>query len=325
MDMKIPDSLKRALLHVNRFIGTLERRGVITFQDRIRLLAPRYPQSIRQGQEGHDCITRLIEQGRPFMLSRLGGVELACVRFYLEHRNGRNNAYPRKIKYTIANNAGFFPVDDASLDAFSRLYLAGIEHADAMTVYLHRYEDVLVNRYCPNAALLHPTCIEPFWFTDPWSSRLAGKKVLVIYPFAESIRKQYTEKRPFLFSSPDILPEFDLKTLKAVQSIAGTTVDFTTWFDAYRYMCNEIASVDFDICLIGAGAYGLPLASFARQLGKQAIHMGGMTQVLFGIKGKRWEVFYDDTIATLFNEHWVRPLESETPERKDKVENGCYW
>ena len=126
-------------------------------------------------------------------------------------------------------------------------------------------------------------------------------------------------------SSPETLPEFELRTIKAVQSIGGSKVNFATWFDAYRFMCDQIAQVDFDVCIIGAGAYGLPLASFTKNLGKQAIHLGGVTQILFGIKGARWEREYADSTALLFNEHWVRPLDCETPGNKEQIENGCYW
>ena len=85
--------------------------------------------------------------------------------------------------------------------------------------------------------------------------------------------------------------------------MAGAKVDHASWFDAYRCKCDEIANTNFDICLIGAGAYGLLLASFVKQLGKKAIYMGGMIQILFGIKRKRWEDLYADSIAKLFNEH----------------------
>ena len=110
-----------------------------------------------------------------------------------------------------------------------------------------------------------------------------------------------------------------------MQSLAGQRVDFASWFDAYRYMCDGIARIDFDICLIGAGAYGLPLGRFVKGLGRRAIHLGGVTQILFGIKGRRWELEYADSTARLFNEHWVRPLPSETPAGKLKVDRGCYW
>jgi hypothetical protein len=88
-------------------------------------------------------------------------------------------------------------------------------------------------------------------------------------------------------------------------------------------MCAEVEKVDFDIAIIGAGAYGLPLAFHVKSLGKKAIHMGGATQILFGIKGKRWD--HHEVISKLYNEHWVRPLPSERPEHYYDIEKGCYW
>ena len=54
-----------------------------------------------------------------------------------------------------------------------------------------------------------------------------------------------------------------------------------------------------------------------------AIQMFGATQLLFGIKGKRW----DDhpVIGKLYNDAWVRPAESEGIARRETVEGGSYW
>lgn len=321
------DWIKHEVLRINRLLDLLHNSNlvVITKEDLIKFRGAGYRQKIRFGQEGHDRITKLISRNEPLLVARLGSVELSCLSFYLEKRHGGKKGYPKKIKSTMSNPAGFFPVDDASLDAFAELYLETIPQVDSMGIWYNLYEDVICNTYCPKAELVDLDCLEPFRFSNPWSSRLAGRKVLVVHPFIESIRKQYDEKRRLLFPSADVLPEFELKTLKSVQSIAGAKVDFATWFDAYRHMCAEIAKVDFDICIIGAGAYGLPLASFAKQLGKQAIHLGGVTQILFGIMGRRWEREYANSTAKLFNEHWVRPLPTETPVNKDKIERSCYW
>ena len=54
-------------------------------------------------------------------------------------------------------------------------------------------------------------------------------------------------------------------------------------------MQKEIDKIDFDIAILGCGAYGYPLASYIKSIGKKAIHIGGATQLIFGIKGKRWE------------------------------------
>ena len=169
--------------------------------------------------------------------------------------------------------------------------------------------------------------IEP-WSNDykHWSTALSGKKVLVIHPFEESIKSQYLNKDN-IFKGTEILPDFKLKTLKAVQTIANEKDNrFKNWFDALEYMYSEAMKIEFDIAIIGCGAYGLPLASKIKMSGKQAIHLGGATQLMFGIKGKRWEeneAF--GYVRKFFNESWIYPNENERPKYANKVENGCYW
>ena len=88
-------------------------------------------------------------------------------------------------------------------------------------------------------------------------------------------------------------------------------------------MCLEISTLNFDIAIIGAGSYGLPLGSFIKQMGRQAVHLGGATQIMFGIKGRRWES--KPFFQGLFNDSWVRPRDDETPSNSETVEGGCYW
>ena len=117
---------------------------------------------------------------------------------------------------------------------------------------------------------------------------MRGKRVLVVHPFAETIEKQY-EKRTLLFKNPETLPQFEsLETIKAVQSIAGNQTNFKDWFEALDYMEKEMDKCNYDIVILGCGAYGFPLAAYAKSQGKKAIYMGGVTQFLFGIKGKRY-------------------------------------
>jgi hypothetical protein len=165
--------------------------------------------------------------------------------------------------------------------------------------------------------------LEPFFTSNPWTKALAGKKVLVVHPFVETIKSQY-QQRERIFNN-DLLPAFELEVIPAVQSIAGQKTEFEDWFSALHSMKEQIAKKDFDVCILGCGAYGFPLASFVKNMGKQAIHIGGATQLLFGIKGKRWEQFIVYPYSNLFNEHWVRPNQNETPKKSNSVEGGCYW
>jgi hypothetical protein len=243
--------------------------------------------------------------------------------------------YSQSLRGRLSNNAGVFPTDDEQLDRFAAVSLAAVSAVDAMAVWfwmgeLSRNVHRILERCCPAARLIHPEGLEPWLYAQPWTAALAGKVVLVVHPFARSIESQFREHRQDLFSNPHVLPSFELKTLKAVQTVAGHNAGFRTWNDALSRMCDQIGREEFDIAIIGAGAYGLPLAAFVKSLGKQAVHMGGVTQLLFGIKGRRWETEVDDSSVyasypAMFNENWVRPLPEETPEDAGMVEEGCYW
>lgn len=126
--------------------------------------------------------------------------------------------------------------------------------------------------------------LDPFWSKQPWTRILKNKKVLVVHPFVQTIERQY-QKRELLFKNPNILPQFKLTTIKAVQSLGGSN-KFNNWFEALDWMKAEMDKVDYDICLIGCGAYGFPLAAQAKRKGKKAVHLGGSLQLLFGIRGK---------------------------------------
>ena len=190
----------------------------------------------------------------------------------------------------------------------------------------------MIDEYCLNLRKVTLLALEPYWATNPWTRALEGKKVLVIHPFASLIESQYAEKRELLFQDKRVLPNFELKTLQAVQSIGGES-EFKDWFEALDWMKNRMDATDYDIALIGCGAYGFPLGAHAKRMGKQSVHLGGALQLLFGIKGKRWEnpnygvpVFgVQNMYKRLFNEAWVYPTKNMQPKSADKVEGGCYW
>jgi hypothetical protein len=94
---------------------------------------------------------------------------------------------------------------------------------------------------------------------------------------------------------------------------------YDSWEDGLEKLATEIASKEFDVALIGAGAWSLPLGGRIKQMGKSAIHMGGEMQLLFGIKGKRWED------RNIYNDSWIRPFAEDTPTEVNRVEDGCYW
>ncbi len=287
-----------------------------------------YNREILDGAELNNLLIDRIVSGEAFFAGRFGSSEQSCLRYYdlVIKRGGPSyslSAAGKIVIDSVCNLSGFFPHDDELLNRFVELYFNKIPKIDFLGVWFNPYEDILCNTYCKDSTLGELVGLEPYYYEKPWSKELKGKKVLVVHPFAETIESQYKKNREKLFENRDVLPEFELITLKAVQSLGGKHPDFATWFDALNYMKEKIRDIDFDIALVGAGAYGLPLGLFVKELGKQAIHLGGALQILFGIKGARWEAMPE--ISKFFNEYWVRPSEEETPKVANSVEDGCYW
>lgn len=275
----------------------------------------------------NEWLYQKILSGEPFMAARFGNTELSVITSVLKNRIcGRSEENDERFDKWFARlgeGAGFFPVEDKLADPFTDLMLKACKSVDLLGMWHCHMEDFVIEEYLPQADLTFLFRLEPWRCQEPWSRALKGKKVLVIHPFEESIQKQY-QKRELLFPGTEVLPEFDLLTLKAVQTVAGEKDErFETWFDALQYMFDEAMEKDFDIAIIGCGAYGFPLAAKLKNAGKQAIHLGGVTQIMFGIKGKRWVEC--PTYRVPFNEAWEYPLESETPKNSQKVEESCYW
>ncbi|MDP3913238.1 MAG: hypothetical protein Q8R96_05820 [Bacteroidota bacterium] len=277
----------------------------------------------------------LIAEG-PCMIARFGGFELATVVNYLGiKRLSRNTSgfikgetpawwWEDTLLLSMHTNAGFFPMQIDKVEKFCQLMITDIPLVDILGSWLpneHYFKNELNNCKRVNFELLNP-----YFSSIPWTKALEGKKILVVHPFAKTIAEQY-KKRDLIFLN-NLLPEFELKTIKAVQSIAGKKTNFNDWFEALEYMKTEIDKHDYDICLIGCGAYGFPLAAHVKRREKKAVHLGGSLQLLFGIRGKRWE---DETYnskynyANLMNEYWVKPNKQERPNNAALVEDACYW
>lgn len=281
-------------------------------------------------------IYAMLISDEPCMIARYGSTELSCMVNYIDVK-GR---YENWLKYiqsdarqwwwneSIINQmqmwSGFFPANIPALEKFCELMIESSSEVDVLGSWLPS-ERLFIDKQ-QELKSVHLELLNPYFSKVPWTRALEGKSVLVIHPFAHTIESQY-KQRELLFGD-NLLPAFELRTIKAVQSIAGEKTQFETWFDALGHMKSQMDQIDYDICLIGCGAYGFPLAAHAKRMGKKGFHLGGSLQLLFGIRGKRWEdpnYNPDYNYAALMNEHWVKPSEEERPVAAKKVEDACYW
>lgn len=302
-----------------------------------------YDRGITDPDKASELIYNLLASGKPCMIARYGAFELASVVNYLGVRNPHHSLlkyitgkepqwwWNKRLMGFMQTNAGFFPATEENLMKFGEMMVEDSKQVDILGSWLSTEQ--YLNEQLKSASRVHLMQLEPFWGTKPWSRALKGKRVLVVHPFSETIKTQYN-KRHELFSKDGTLPDFEvLEVVRAVQSIGGES-SYKDWFDALNFMKSEIEKHDFDVCLVGCGAYGFPLAAHVKRMGKQAVHLGGALQLLFGIRGNRWEDpnygvkewgIPSGTYSGLSNEYWVRPSKEEKPKTAGQVEGSCYW
>lgn len=281
----------------------------------------------------NNLIFDALAKDEPCMIARFGATEMLCLTNYLgvknQNKNWKDFIQSKSFPWwwqpatldQMARWSGFFPAKIDKIERFCELMIDDIKEIDILGSWL--IEENFFKDHLKNAKQVVLEDLEPFFAAKPWTWALEGKDVLVVHPFADTIEMQY-KKRKQLFEN-NLLPDFNLKTIKAVQSVAGEQTVYKDWFEALEWMKEQISSTEFDICIIGCGAYGLPLAAHVKRMGKKAVHLAGATQLLFGIKGRRWEQFIVWPYMNLFNEHWVRPGEREKPKNAVVVEGACYW
>ena len=302
-----------------------------------------YDRGITDPYKASEQIYNLLASGKPCMIARYGAFELASVVNCLGVKNAQHSClkyisgkspqwwWNKRLMKFMQSNAGFFPSTEENLMKFGEMMVEDSKQLDILGSWLPD-EKTMITSFNLNLTKVTLLALEPYWSKNPWSRILEGKKVLVIHPFASLIEQQYKEKREILFDDKQVLPKFDLKTIKAVQSLGGDC-EYSDWFEALSSMKKQMDATDYDIVLLGCGAYGFPLAAHAKRMGKQSVHLGGALQLLFGIRGKRWdnpnygiqEFGKQNTYKTLFNDSWIYPSASYIPSNAKQVEGGCYW
>lgn len=293
---------------------------------------PSLPTITTEPSEVQDKIHAMLLSDAPCMISRFGSVELQAVVDYLNPPTMSNAwrfvkgkipawGYAPSTLKTMRINAGFFPANSNMLNRFGELMMECMMEVDMLGSW--RPEEAAVMAYMPHVERVPLYALEPYYFDNSWTPALEGKRVLVIHPFENTIRKQHA-RYDKLFADKRLTPHYELLTIKAVQSIAGNKPDeFDDWFEALEWMKREIDKQDFDIAIIGCGAYGFPLAAYVKSIGKKAIHLGGAVANMFGINSTA--VQRNKKITPLVNEYWVYPSEEETPKNIHLVEQGRYW
>jgi hypothetical protein len=305
---------------------------------RVRLLKtePEVPSygagRVLSASDANDLLRERVAQGVPTSAGKIGSNELeVLVKYEQAHHNPDEffDAISRRgHELDLLHLAcGVFPKEQAVVVDWADTYLASLSTLDLLGVWFNSGEKTIADKYAPSAMLVDIKGLEPFYHESPWTKELAGRRVVAVTPFAASVAQQWTSRAGAeLFPlNPSVLPPFALRIVRAPFSAGLRPPSHASWQAALTHLKSEVAKEAFDMALIGAGAFSLPLCSFVREeLGRSAVHLGGGLQLLFGIKGRRWKV-QTPMISRLFNDSWIHPLPDETPRARWKIEGGAYW
>lgn len=274
-------------------------------------------------------ISRAISEKLPLMVGRLGAREAHVLSELLSPRRSSDSYDVGELlqdtndSWAFFSGSTVFPLLEGSHETVVFLvqkFMDGMRAIDVLASWAPG--EANFSSELTGTKLCRLRDLEPYYSGKPWSAALEGRRVLVVHPFVRTINNQYS-RRKMLFADPSVLPEFELITVQPYMEGLSKHQGKLGYQAIFDNLCNEIVTKEFDVAIIGAGWFGFPLAHEVKKLGRVAIHLGGATQLLFGIRGKRW----DDQGFKFYNENWVRPLNSERPSNSKSLvlDWGAYW
>ena len=298
---------------------------------------------------------------KPLMIGKIGANELLIIYQYIggvmQNQLIDYIDFSPSVKKEGCLTAGIFPPSKEGFIIFVKAYLEAIKSMNIMASWndnILGIEEHVWNNYVIKSkldasinesvnepiGLVELTTLESF-YTEPqywWQNLYENKTILVITPFTKSIQTQldlskrdkvWTGKwtgfwsknitfkyikfaHPYYISSDEDKAKYP-KTLELLMQ---------------KYQ-NEIDKIgNFDIALIGTGAYSILLCDYIKRIKKKtAFHLGGGLQMMFGVYGHRWEPSFNKNpfLKEYMNEHWIRPLPEEIPPMYQAQENGAYF
>lgn len=266
-----------------------------------------------QGQFAADAIKQELLAEKPSFVARFGWTELDAIIAYTcgIEDDVRFGIIVKFILRNFIDNpnllktaSGFFSNDLNNVKRFCKHQMDMMGEIDIYGSWMK--QEQFVEKFLNRAIKVSVRSLFDPFAERPWTEALEGKRVLIVHPFASSFKHQY-ERRELLFQNKKYLPDFHLETYRPVQIVSKEDRRFKTWWDALRVMKADIEAIEFDVALLGCGAFGHPLCSHIKNIGRKAVYMGGDLQMMFGIYGSRWEGH------PLLNSNWIRPLEQDLP------------
>ena len=292
---------------------------------------------IEKGAQEICCILeRALKRKEGALIGRNGTIELETLLFRLCMATPLQQ-YPLGITRRIELHAGVFPTNYSSLERWVFQTVEAIRNTDVLVAGwyqpLAEQEEKLLDTININSPRIPLRSLEPYYVepTKRWTQFLAGQKVAIVNAFAETACEQVAKREEIWPVATNSLLPSDVEWIPIVTGYAPALAQgraewpsgSLSWDTCVHSIVKKVVESGCRVALIGCGALGMVIGMELKKRGIVAVVMGGALQVLFGIKGKRWETH--SVISNFWNDAWVYPKEKETPNGASLIEGGCYW
>ena len=278
-------------------------------------------------------------KGEGFLIGRFGTIEFDVLW----------GDVTKDMMSVLERNAGVFPSEPWSVNRWRIEYEEAVKSADVLATGwyepIKKKEQVYLQKIGWSGIQVPLRALEPYYHKKLWTHDLEGQRVCVVSSFTDTIRSQLkkgnrvwtgtegttglwpgTEGTTGLWPGTEGAIEWSfVKTGYApclAMGRAGWECENESWVDCVDYVISEVMKNTPRVVIIGCGGLGMIIAGRLKKLGKICLVLGGATQVLFGIKGRRWA---SHELSKFWNSEWVGPSIEETPNQEKEIERGCYW
>lgn len=285
-----------------------------------------------------------------YCLSRIGGSDTILLEYYCKCKNRYNNDMNEVKRHFLSNNHeirnmveivkkynGYYGETVDELLKYCEMICESLRRVDE-SIYLYpmdvigdegipyhnkslydsKFSNIFkqINRKPSDFTISYGIVESIDIFLPILNEIIKNKRVLVVSPFTESIKRQvgkeyFTEQRrlegykELMYYTTPITYEtkYDNRTNDRMNDRMKNRTNNETnnetnkypdesWVKTSERMMREIEELNektpYDIVLLACGSYANPLIGQVKKMKRQAIYMGGMLQIYFGLIGNRW-------------------------------------
>lgn len=274
-------------------------------------------------------IADYIENSIPSAFGKIGGTEGKALTFvnrpvWSLFKSKRYRRYRDQLYY----KSGVYPPENEIFRRFLKYFsMEVLPNVDGLAVWRGQNDLRAMKRFAPSAFQIDPEVlgVGGLNWSDALFRKLQLKRILVVSSLSHTIdyQKKYLDK--VWPCNPSMYHLENTVTMRCpMYAHLEDPVD-EDWFIALDRMKASLSEKPFDVCLIAAGAWSLPLAVECKKIGKIGIHLGGSLQLAYGILGNRWMGEEKTMLKGIANDHWVFPFDEDTPKSFSNTEDAAYW